>query len=403
MGRPSHNAPFDKDKLEKLFNEDQSILCGDFNARSPLWGSSNKDARSRILESILEDSDKVVLNTGAPTRIYTGGESHIDLAFASPSLASVTEWEVLDTTCGSDHNLIQMKVACSVNYDDMSVPKWIYRKANWNKFSLVADRFLNEVDFDNDVEVISNDISNALFLAAKDSIPMSKGGGVKKHNRFWNKDCEEAVKVRNRAKSKLNRSFDMASLIDYKRSKAVATKVIKKAKRSKWRSFCATLSERTKLGKVWKVIKGMNNVGKSQGIPHLHTENGITKDNLEKANLLAKHFAKVSSTDNYTDKFKQHKVNFENEHNEEFQFKENDDGVWNVSFKIQEFTRALKKCKNTSPGQDMLSYEMFRHLSLESKYIILSFYNLVWSKGVIPKSWRHAIIVPILKPNKDKT
>ena len=83
--------------------------------------------------------------------------------------------------------------------------------------------------------------------------------------------------------------------------------------------------------------------------------------------------------------------------------KDNDDGVLNVKFKMAEFKRALKKCKNTAPGKDLLCYQMFRNMSLNSKNFILKFFNLVWSSGSVPVSWRHAIVIPILKPNKVRT
>ena len=31
--------------------------------------------------------------------------------------------------------------------------------------------------------------------------------------------------------------------------------------------------------------------------------------------------------------------------------------------------------------------------------VILSFFNLVWRMGEVPSSWRHAVVVPILKPD----
>ena len=70
---------------------------------------------------------------------------------------------------------------------------------------------------------------------------------------------------------------------------------------------------------------------------------------------------------------------------------------------MNDLHRALKKGKKTSPGNDMLSYDMFRHLNDEAKHIVLKFFNLVWSSGSVPKCWKHAIIVPILKPKIIKT
>ena len=90
------------DILSDLFQKQNAIICGDFNAKSVLWGSTISDTRGRTIERLLDDSDKVCLNTGSPTRF----ESCLDLAFSS-SIAAFSKWEVLSENCGSDHNIVQ--------------------------------------------------------------------------------------------------------------------------------------------------------------------------------------------------------------------------------------------------------------------------------------------------------
>ena len=92
-------------------------------------GSSHSDSRCRVIEDVLDKLDvEVVLNTGSPTRLFTGGKGHIDLALASPSLCAGFDWEVLDES-GSDHNVIVIKFKVSVNYEDLTAVKWIFSKA----------------------------------------------------------------------------------------------------------------------------------------------------------------------------------------------------------------------------------------------------------------------------------
>lgn len=43
---------------------------------------------------------------------------------------------------------------------------------------------------------------------------------------------------------------------------------------------------------------------------------------------------------------------------------------------------------------------MIGHLSDPSKNIMLLF-NKVWELGKLPSSWKHGIIIPIVKPGKD--
>ena len=68
-------------------------------------------------------------------------------------------------------------------------------------------------------------------------------------------------------------------------------------------------------------------------------------------------------------------------------------GLLNVKFKMPEFKKALRKCKNTAPGKDLLHYQMFRNMLFNSKNFILKHFNLVWPSGSVPVSWRHAIII----------
>ena len=70
--------------------------------------------------------------------------------------------------------------------------------------------------------------------------------------------------------------------------------MIKTAKRINWRNFCCSLSNKTRLGSVWKVIKGVNSVGKDNSIPDLTYNIKKTENDQEKTNVLACHFQKLA-------------------------------------------------------------------------------------------------------------
>ena len=57
-----------------------------------------------------------------------------------------------------------------------------------------------------------------------------------------------------------------------------------------------------------------------------------------------------------------------------------------------------KTKKNRSPGEDGIPYEMIQKLHESAMKVLLKIYN-----GSLPKDWKHAIILPILKPAKDPT
>ena len=53
---------------------------------------------------------------------------------------------------------------------------------------------------------------------------------------------------------------------------------------------------------------------------------------------------------------------------------------------------------NTTPGQ---SYELFKHLDDIALEDILALFDTVWAGGCLPKEWKHAVVIPILKPGKE--
>ena len=390
--------------LFDIFNKERVLICGDFNAKSTVWGSEVSDFRGKRIERILYETDKVVLNTGLPTRIHSGGESHIDLAFTDPIFAPNVIWDVLEDTCGSDHNLISMAFQCKVLYEELASPRWIFKKAQWDQFSTECDFLFSNIDWSsNDLESLNVQISESIMEAAEQYIPKSKGKHKNKSVAFWTDECSEVIKNREKAKRKARASRRMEDFLEYKRCKGLVTKIIRATRRNYWRKFSSTLSSRTKLNKVWKVIKNLSNSKAKECIPDLKIGNEFTNSQEEKANVLASHFAKVSSDSNYSDEFQQHKADFEKENEDMFTFSKCNDKVFNSEFSMAEFKYALKKCKNGSPGKDGLMYEMFRHLSVECKQKILWFFNKIWATGFIPSFWRHAIVVPILKPNKAKS
>ena len=91
--RSSDKIPDDViNDYRKLFNayNRSSIILGDLNAYSTLFGADSTDDRGRLLEELLEEHNLVVLNTGAGTFVRLSGEmSHLDIAMASANISRI--------------------------------------------------------------------------------------------------------------------------------------------------------------------------------------------------------------------------------------------------------------------------------------------------------------------------
>ena len=74
----SPNQTIEIGKLKPLFINTQNVITGDLNAKSNLWGSPVSNHRGVMIESLLEEYDYSVLNTGKPTfQKFAGAMSHI--------------------------------------------------------------------------------------------------------------------------------------------------------------------------------------------------------------------------------------------------------------------------------------------------------------------------------------
>ena len=67
------NETITKPTLENIINQlpRPFLLVGDFNAHSPEWGDSRLDGRGKLIESLLADTDLILLNSKTPTFIHS--------------------------------------------------------------------------------------------------------------------------------------------------------------------------------------------------------------------------------------------------------------------------------------------------------------------------------------------
>lgn len=398
---PDNNI--DLEEFKQLMSIPNAFICGDFNGHNTLWGSPCNDKWGKDIEKIVNENNLVVLNDGSGTRedVSRGAFSHIDLTLTTPNFASKCHWEVSDVNCGSDHFMIQINLNIIATNEDINVPKWNFKKAKWVEFRSMCDKEILLYEFSDDLNQFNNELTNIIIKIADKCIPKVKYR-EKNPVPFWNDKCTNAINERKKARRKVQRSRNPRDLITFNKAKAVARRTLKREKKQYWEKYCSTLSYKTNINKVWDTVRGLSNVGKSRALPQLKEGNNAVLDNKIKADLLAKQFAYVSSNANYTDTFLRHKEIFENENKHLFQKQENTDEVYNDNFSLSDLFQALESCKNTSPGGDQLCYVMFTHMSEGCLHKILDLFNKVWDNGIVPDKWKEAIIIPILKPGKDK-
>ena len=161
-----------------------------------------------------------------------------------------------------------------------------------------------------------------------------------------------------------------------KKKKSCLKKVLHDNQQMYWENYCNSLNNNSKLSQVWYNVKKMlGNALNKKGIPTL-IQNDIPYElTTEKSNLFAENFSKVSSTDNYSSQFKNHKLQVENnDHNNITSHFNNNNNCYNAKFTLQKMKDAIAETNNIAPGKDRLSYNMFKYLL--QKHLVYFYYSL---------------------------
>ena len=390
-----------KDILDRIFSQVTSenySLVGDFNAHNPLWGSDNLDSNGKLVERALEEYNSVILNDGSGTRIdtHTGKISHLDLSITSPPLAPKCVWSSSPNNLGSDHFVIDIKLNLEIT--DHAVEKdteehfWSFKNFDWDKFKKICETKFDDSIKSPNTQIFYDNFMNTLKNSIKEIIP-------KKRNRkrnplpWWTRECSKKIKERNIAKTKLRRSTSTRNLQDYKKKKAEAQKTLRRAENIYWTSFCQKIDRYTNESKLWACIRRMNGLpSKSKHIPLLKINGKDITSDSDKAEAFSENFL---CTDG-----KGTGINPIESLDTELQFNSLQLTI-NEPFSLTELKKALGKSKPTAPGHDKIPYEIYSNLPENTKKILLSLINASWNTTHIPASCKHAILVPILKPNKD--
>ena len=402
------------------------MLVGDFNAHNPLWDMNIEDAddNGRKIEYFIEDKNLCLLNDPETSTYYSkthGTFSSIDLSICSLSMVDRFEWFALDDLYTSDHFPIIISCLDSNPYEHIQY--YNSTKADWDSYHQFTRQIppFNGLQDHDDTE---NFIVNFITKAADKSMPKTASHPLKHCVPWWSETLNNLVKekttlgrrlatLNKRFKKLLNKqvkcSNDVSTMVTisleinlikphYNKISAKFRKEVIQGKIISWQKYISSITEKTPIHKIWEKFRKINGAyTKSPRHPLLH--NGIkVYDNKQIANILGGTIAHISSFNNLDEHFKKTKYKVESV---PLNFETEEDLFYNKQFTDEEFAHALNNCDSSSPGKDLINFDMIKHLAPLAKSYLLQFYNHLWSRRKFPKSWRHAIVIPVPKPGKD--
>ena len=409
----SNQYRLDITELESLINQIPTpfIILGDFNSHNTLWNSYKTDKRGKQIETFINNNNIVILNDNAPTHlnVSNGNLSAIDLTLCSHSIASHLEWQALNELYGSDHFPLIISINTQSTFQELNHNRWKYHKANWTTYQNIISKNIDELynQLDNvsnidkiDINQITNKFTEILLNAANKAIPKTKGKTQKYHTPWWNSECEEVIKNYKKALNKFKKNNTEENKIEFKRLKAIAKRTVKNSKSKSWIEYINTINNQTTTKEVWRKIKSIEGKNKNTHITAIQDQGKTILNPREIANTLAETFAKNSSDENLDHDFREYKVKKEEELDNTPVT--NNNIQLNAPITIEELMTALFSSKNSSPGPDGIANCLLKNLPTKGINCLLKLFNLIWNNNLFPKMWNQAIIVPIMKPNKDK-
>lgn len=388
----------EKVDLLNILNQLESpyLLLGDMNAHNTAWGSNDNNQKGKILESILNQNNNLVLinQPGVPTHFNFSSqtESTIDLALCTSSLSPKLTWKRHDYLCTSDHYPITISYHTRNSNSLETKKKWLFHKANWSQFTQhVKLDFVNQNEEVYDVNQQTKQTVSEILNSANSFVPKSSGKIPPLSVPWWNKDCQTVIKNKNKSFLKYKQIPTVENWIAYKKNKALARRTIKKEKKESWIRFTNSINYKTPVKIVWERVKKIKGCWEEkQNIKYIETNQQIITDKQQMAEQIALHLAQeVNNTTTNQN------------HNIELIFSTDHVQTYNSALTFTELEIAIDSLKLTSTaGPDLIHNQMLSKLSKEAKQNLLTYFNFIWTKQAFPDEWRTSEVIPIPKPGK---
>ena len=386
---------FSKHDLENLINQlpPPFILTGDFNSHNTLWFDKKTDPKGEIVEKLILENNICLLDKNKYTFCRGTSQTHVDLTLISPEIFVDFTWETYEDQCNSDHVPILLKNKNKLPLK--SKPRWNLEKADWAKYASIANFDIPVSEF-NDINVLCKYITDVIVSAATISIPMTKPIKGKISVPWWNGCCRVAVNKKKATYRRYMRTPTLLNYISYKKANAQAKKIVRESKRKSWFAFLAGINSQTPIKQLWSRVGSLKKFNDTN-IPILKMEDNVIDKPFEIANTLAKSMSEIANFKNRSENF----IKFKNENNKTFNFDKPNHAPYNVPITKKEILNVLKHCRNSATGDDKVHYYMLKNLSDHNQEYIRTFYNIIFLKHLFPQAWKQALIIPILKPDKD--
>lgn len=362
-----------------------SIILGDFNAKSLLWGQHPLDHRGAQLIDIIVQEDLVVLNNNDshPSFQSSRGISWIDLAITNIKDADFI-FQITDDITNSDHNLLELTMSNHIEIKHKN--RISLHRLRMDKFLIASDTIIKSSDWNNiTIETINSYITNlqsSLFeLANSNTRP--KIDKKKLNAPWWNVELQTLrKKVRALRRQFQKETEPQARIIKknkYKKEHAYYKKKILSAKSKSFKEFI----ENTFSGEPYYKSTNFVKTKRQDILCNIMKPDGTYTSNRQESieTIINAHFLSTKTTTDLVSNYISYDFIKTNSH---------------------EISLALKNMHNKkAPGLDGLNKEIIESLFSKHPCLFIKIINICLQHGYFPECWKHAEVILFPKLNKD--
>ncbi|GFV65292.1 RNA-directed DNA polymerase from mobile element jockey [Trichonephila clavipes] len=329
-------------------SDKNTIFLGDLNAKHQSWGCFTNNDRGNDLLNAADDRALIFLNSGLPTHtsFNYGTSEALDITLVSPEIHPLCDWDML-SSIGSEQ--IPILINVQINRKTVTSHKkfWNFKKANWDCFQRITECSFDKRTTMDNLEQEWHSFKQVIIHASKQPIPRSNFKHLKSYFQHRDPGLRTLIFKRNALHRKLTLTGDREDNVELNKLNVNIKQLYITLKRKAWTCLCSNIDAKTPNTKLWKLAQSLSlSYNQRQNMP---CNTVLTSDG-----KAAPH-----------DKF-----------------------AANV---LGEFYK----------GPDGIHEFMIGHLGPHGMQKLLDIFNFSWKIGRLPRDWKRAIIIPILKPGKD--
>lgn len=423
------NAIFDVEKNAEY------IVGGDFNAKSPIWGGNVWCSNGRVIHEWMEayaNKYKVKIKaTNNPTCHRNSNGTFIDFAIVSESLCFMNtdvNGNLPTIDFFSDHSAVEMIIQCVELKKAEVYGVKCFAKTNWKKFNGYIEKELKllEIPIEENmqterIDTVCTKIEEIFKKAIEKHVPekIIKSANIQLSQNTLNILKEKKKLLRRKHRNRHNSNYTLI-LSQLKLLTQMATNAIIQDYKNYWDHELKNIRQDNN---VFKHIKRLSTYKSKSSMPHTikDEQNNITYNNdEEKCEALAKQFAKIHCQTASIDTQMEQRVNEVTEAYENAQpiihfspqmpanfmdtnnNSEVDQNIMDKFISRNELKEIIRSRNNKkSSGSDGMPNYALRKMSPGIMYWIVILFNHIINMQYIPRNWKHAIVTPIPKPNKN--